>query len=54
MHFEKIENDYLPIYVFYTSKTKLIAGYITILEICDYTVCDVTNLKMAIIEKSLM
>ena len=30
--------------------SKIITAYITTLEICDYTVCDVTNPKMTIIE----
>ena len=48
-----IQNDFLSIFVLYTSKKKLgkiIPAYITTLEICDYTVCDVTNLKMTIID----
>ena len=39
---------FLSIEVFYTSKTTLlhiIQAFITALEICDYTVCDVTNPK---------
>ena len=48
-----MKNDFLSIYLFYTSKNifwKIIPAYITNLEMCDYTVCDVTNPKMTIIE----
>ena len=53
MHFEIIKNDFFVIFLILHLKKifwKIIPAYITILEMCDYTVCDVTNPKMTIIE----